>query len=163
MAFNLRLLPIPLVLVLLTMKGFSQEIREVRANSIIYQRYQGETLQWKLEARELLKKEETFFHIKGLYLENLSKGLRIFADEGIYSGQEDRFILRGKVKLYAEREGEVYTEELFFYPKKDLIEIPGKVQVRKGDLEIKGEGLTYNINQGELKIHRRAKAQIRFQ
>lgn len=162
MAVHTGLLLIPLIVVLLAPCGFGQDIREVRASDVVYQRYLGETLQWKLRAKELVKKGEDFFQVKELYLENLPRGLKIFADEGVYSGAEDKFVLKGKVRLIAEREGEVYAEELFFYPKRDLIEIPGSVRVKKGDLEIRGEGLTYQISQGELRVHRRAQAQFRF-
>lgn len=162
MAIHPGLLLIPLIVFLLNHAGFSQEIREIRATSLVYQRYRGESLEWKLHAKELWKKGDEIFKAQGLYLENLPKGLKIFAEEGVYQGREDKFILRGKVRLFVEKEGEVFAEELFFYPKRDLIEIPGAVQIRKGDLEIRGEGLTYQINQGELKVHRRAKAQFRF-
>lgn len=140
----------------------SQSIREVRAIQLTYQRYKGAQLSWKLFASELLKKGEEFFEAKNLHLENFSKGIKISAYLGQYSAKDKRFLLKGKIQLKIEKEGEVLTDELYFYPEKDLIEAPGVVIIKKGVMEIIGEGLTYEVSTKALKLHKRARAQFKF-
>lgn len=141
---------------------YGQPVKEIRATHLTYQRYLGETLSWKLKTEEFLKKGEDYFEAKNIYLENIPKGIKISAERGRYLLREDKFILTGRVRLYTEKEGEVYTEELYFFPKRDLIEAPGEVLIKKGSIEVKGEGLTYQVSLGDFKLHKRARAQFRF-
>ncbi|MCS7199739.1 MAG: LPS export ABC transporter periplasmic protein LptC [Caldimicrobium sp.] len=151
-----------IIILLYSQNLLSQSIREVRAIQLTYQRYMGAQLSWKLFASEFLKKGEEFFEAKNLYLENVSKGIRISAHLGQYSARDKKFLLKGKIQLRTEKEGEVFTEELYFYPERDLIEAPGVVIIKKGAMEIIGEGLTYQVSAGDFKLHKRARAQFKF-
>ncbi|MCS7150076.1 MAG: LPS export ABC transporter periplasmic protein LptC [Caldimicrobium sp.] len=158
----LAVLYISVILSLTTQGLCAKDVIEIRATGLTYQRYIGPNLSWKLFASEFIKKGEEYFEAKKLYIENISKGIKINAEKGHYSVKEKRFLLKGQIKLQTEKEGEVQTEELHFYPEKDLIEAPGIVVIRKGTMEISGEGLTYRLSMGDFKLHRRAKAQFKL-
>ncbi len=134
---------------------------EVRIIGVIYQFYEGERLIWKMKAQEFIKDEEKFLG-KKLYLENLSKGLKIVADEGIYWVKEEKFVFKGMVQVFTEREGDIFTDLLFFYPKKDLLLAPNSVLVKKGNIEIVGEDLSYDLSKEEFKLKSRSKAQFKL-
>lgn len=142
---------------LLALKGYSQD---VKIRGLTYQRYEGETLVWKLISQEFYKEGEERFLAQRVYLENIPKGIKIFADSAQYQVKEEKFLLRGRVRLITEKEGEVYTEELIFFPKKDFLEAPGRVLIRKDRFEITGEGLSYDVSQGDFKLHKKARAQF---
>jgi len=135
--------------------------QETKIRGVNYQKYEGEKLIWKLIADTYEQKDDTFF-AQNVYLENLPKGLRIYAKEALYLKKEEKFILKGEVKLITETEGEIYTKELIFYPKKDLLLAPGEVTIIKGDLKLVGTGLTFDVAKGDLKLQKRSKAQFKF-
>lgn len=139
-------------------KALSQEIRIKGVN---YQKYEGEKLIWKLISDTFEQRGETFF-AERVYLENLPKGLKIYAKEALYLKREEKFILRGDVKIITEKEGEIYTDELIFYPKRDLLLAPGEVTIIKGNLRLSGKGLTYDLARGDLKLQKRARAQFKL-
>ncbi|MFN4131562.1 MAG: LPS export ABC transporter periplasmic protein LptC [Caldimicrobium sp.] len=140
----------------------AQEPLEIKISSLTYQRYEGSNLVWKLFSENFWQKNKETFEAKGIYLENLPKGLRIWAKEAIYLKGEEKFILRGKVRLITEKEGEVFTEELIFYPKKNLLFAPGQVLIKKEGIQVSGEGLTYSVGEGSFQLHKRAKAQFKL-
>ncbi|PMP61849.1 MAG: hypothetical protein C0197_05275, partial [Caldimicrobium thiodismutans] len=85
--------------------------QETKIRGVNYQKYESEKLIWKLVSDTYEQKDDTFI-AQNVYLENLPKGLRIYAKEALYLKREEKFILKGKVKLITEKEGEIYTEEL---------------------------------------------------
>lgn len=141
------------------LKAYSEE---VKITGLTYQRYEGETLVWKLISQAFSKEGEERFLAQKVYLENLPKGIKIFADSALYLTKEEKFLLKGKVKLITEKEGEVYTEELIFYPKKNFLQAPGQVVIKKDKFEVSGEGLSYDVSQGDFKLHKKAKAQFKL-
>lgn len=147
-----------IIIFFLLTEAFSQD---VKIKGVNYQRYEGEKLVWKLLSDSYEQKGDTFFAEK-VYLENLPKGLKIYANEAFYLKKEDKFILKGKVKIITEKEGEIYTEELIFYPKKDLLLAQGEVSIVKENLKLSGSGLTYDLTKGDLKLQKRAKAQFKL-
>lgn len=147
-----------IIILFLFSEAFSQE---VKIKGVNYQRYEGERLVWKLLSDSYEQKGDTFI-AKKVYLENLPKGLRIYADEAFYLKAEEKFILKGNVKILTEKEGEIYTEELIFYPKRNLLLAQGEVTIVKENLKLSGSGLTYDLAKGDLKLQKRAKAQFKF-
>ncbi len=135
---------------------------EIKISSLRYQRYEGQVLAWKIYSQEFQQKNNEIFEAKGVYLENLTKGLRIWAKEAVYYKSEDKFVLKGEVRLLTEREGEVFTEELIFYRKKDLLTAPGKVILKKEGVFVSGEGLIYSLSEGNLQLQKRAKDQFKL-
>ncbi len=135
--------------------------QDIKINGVNYQRYVGETLVWRLLSDSYEQRGDTFY-AKRVYLENLPKGLKIYANEATYLKAEEKFILKGNVKIITEKEGEIYTEELIFYPKRDLLLAQGEVTIVKENLKLSGSGLTYDLAKGDLKLEKRAKAQFKF-
>ncbi|MFN3505071.1 MAG: LPS export ABC transporter periplasmic protein LptC [Caldimicrobium sp.] len=142
--------------------AFAEISSEVRISSLRYQRYEGSNIIWKLTADEFLQKGEAYFEAKGVYIENLPKGIKMRAKEAEYIKKEDKFILKGSVQVYVENEGEIFTEELIFYPKKDYLSAPGRVLIKKRGVEMSGEGLTYHLSEGKFQLQRRATAQFKL-
>lgn len=97
---------------------FAFEISEVKMIGLKYQRFEGPNLIWKLSSQEFIQRSEETFEAKGVYIENIIRGIKIWANAAQYLKKEGKFILRGKVRLFTEREGEVITEELFFLSQK---------------------------------------------
>lgn len=162
MGYIFKELFIALIFLILVDFLFAQEPLEIKMSSLIYQRYEGTNLVWKLSSQEFWQKKNELFEAKGVYLENLTKGIKIWANKVVYIKGEDKFILQGKVHLITEKEGEVFTEELIFYPKKDLLSAPGKVLIKKEGIQVSGEGLTYSIGEGNFQLQKRAKAQFKL-
>jgi LPS export ABC transporter protein LptC len=111
---------------------------------------------------------------KGIYLEfydnntgKLSSTLR--ADHAYYFKNEDKWRARGKVEVVNQEKNEqLNTEELFWFPQKENILTEKFVTIRQQETIIYGEGLeakqdmsTYSITkpQGEIEIADEAPAQ----
>jgi len=147
-----------LFVILLPLIAYSQE---VKIKGVIYQRYEGERLVWKLFSDTFEQKGEEFKAEK-VYLENLPRGLKIYANLSLYQKREDKFYFKGEVRLITEKEGEVYTEELFYYPGKGLLYAPGEVTIVKNTFHLSGSGLTYDLSTGDLKLQRKAQARFKL-
>jgi len=135
--------------------------KEVKIKGLIYQRYEGETLVWKLYSDYFEERDEEFKATK-VYLENLPKGLKIFADFASYSKRENKFYLKGRVKILTENQGEIYTEELYYFPKSSLLQAPGEVTIIKNSIHLSGRELIYDLAKEELKLQKRAQARFKF-
>ena len=88
--------------------------------------------------------------------------MEIWADKGFYNKKEDRFLLQSNVHLITSKYGEVYTEELIFFPKKDLILTDKEVLVIKKGFRVKGKGLIYDVNTGNFQVKEKAKVQMKI-
>ncbi len=107
--------------------------------------------------KEFLQKENGDFEGKNIYLINKEKGLEIWANKGFYKKGEDKFVLQDNVYLITSEFGEVYTQEIIFYPKKNLIITDKEVTLVKKGLTIRGKGLIYEIGTGNFKVKEKAK------
>ncbi|MFN3406285.1 MAG: LPS export ABC transporter periplasmic protein LptC [Caldimicrobium sp.] len=141
---------------------FAEILSQVTITSLRYQRYEGSNIVWKLVAEEFLQKGDAYFEAKGVYIENLPKGLKIRAKEAEYIKKEEKFLLKGTVSVYVEKEGEIFTEELMYYPKRDFLFAPGRVLIKKGGMEISGEGLSYHLSEGKFQLQKKATAQFKL-
>lgn len=57
---------------------FAFEISEVKMIGLKYQRFEGPNLIWKLSSQEFIQRSEETFEAKGVYIENIIRGIKIW-------------------------------------------------------------------------------------
>jgi len=135
---------------------------KIISHNLEYALYKKNKLIWSFKIKKFIQKENDNFEGKTIYIINKEKGLEIWADKGFYNKREDKFLLQSNVHLITSKYGEVYTEELIFFPKKDLILTDKEVLVIKKDLKVKGKGLIYDVNTGNFRVKEKAKVQMKI-
>jgi LPS export ABC transporter protein LptC len=130
---------------------------QIVSHDFEYALYKNNQLVWSFKIKEFFQKETGDFEGKNIYLINKEKGLEIWANKGFYQKEEDKFILQENVHLVTLSYGEVYTQKLIFYPKKNLIFTDEEVILIKKGLTIRGKGLTYDIETGNFKVEGKTK------
>uniref|UniRef100_A0A7V6CEM4 LPS export ABC transporter periplasmic protein LptC n=1 Tax=Thermodesulfobacterium geofontis TaxID=1295609 RepID=A0A7V6CEM4_9BACT len=130
---------------------------QIVSHELEYALYKKNQLIWSFKTKEFFQKETGDFEGKDIYLINKEKGLKIWANKGFYQKWEDKFILQDNVHLVTSEYGEVYTQKLIFYPKKNLIFTDEEVILIKKGLTVKGKGLIYEIETGNFKVEGKAK------
>ena len=135
---------------------------KIISHNLEYVLYKKNKLIWSFKIKKFIQKENGNFEGKTIYIINKEKGLEIWADKGFYNKREDKFLLQSNVHLITSKYGEVYTEELIFFPKKDLILTNKEVLVIKKDLKVKGKGLIYDVNTGNFRVKEKAKVQMKI-
>ena len=135
---------------------------KIISHNLEYALYKKNKLIWSFKIKKFIQKENGNFEGKTIYIINKEKGLEIWADKGFYNKKEDKFLLQSNVHLITSKYGEVYTEELIFFPKKDLILTDKEVLVIKKDLKVKGKGLIYDVNTGNFRVKEKAKVQMKI-
>lgn len=132
---------------------------QIISHELEYAFYKKNQLVWSFRMKEFIQKETGDFEGKNIYLINKEKGLEIWANKGFYKKEEDKFILQDNVHLLTSEYGEVYTQEIIFYPRKNLIFTDKEIIVVKKGLTIRGKGLIYEIGTGNFKVKEKAKVQ----
>ncbi len=150
-----------LVLSLFLLPSWSFSFKVISHN-LVYALYKKEKLVWKLKVKEFVQEENGNFKGKDIYIINKQKGLKIWAEDGIYKKDEDKLLLKNNVHLITSEYGEVITQELVFYPKKNLITTNKEVLLIKKGLKIKGVGLIYNIETGNFQVKEKAKVKLKL-
>jgi LPS export ABC transporter protein LptC len=135
---------------------------KIISHDLKYAFYKRERLIWSFKIRDFVQEENGNFKGKGIYIINKEKGLEIWADKGFYKKREDKFLLENNVRLITSEYGEVITQELIFYPKKNLIFTDKEVLVIKKDIKIKGVGLIYDVETGNFKVKEKAKVKLKL-
>uniref|UniRef100_A0A7V4N2U2 LPS export ABC transporter periplasmic protein LptC n=1 Tax=Thermodesulfobacterium geofontis TaxID=1295609 RepID=A0A7V4N2U2_9BACT len=130
---------------------------QIVSHEFEYALYKKNQLIWSFKIKNFFQKETGDFEGKNIYLINKEKGLEIWANKGFYQKEENKFILQENVHLVTSSYGEVYTQKLIFYPKKNLIFTDEEVILIKKGLIIRGKGLIYEIETGNFKVERKAK------
>ncbi|QER41986.1 LPS export ABC transporter periplasmic protein LptC [Thermodesulfobacterium sp. TA1] len=139
--------------------GLSQDFSIV-AKDLEYSFYGKEGFLWKLKASFFKRDKEGSFLAEGLNVVSPTKGINISSKRGYYYPKEDKMVFQGNVKLITNDHGEVYTEELIFFPKKNYLFTEREVLVKKKGMMVKGQGMTYQIDQGNFKVQGRAQFQM---
>lgn len=127
-----------------------------------YSLYNGETLSWKLKASFFIQTSDGSFEAENVKIVNPSKGITLTSKRATYLNNEEKLIFREKVLLVTSEFGEVYTDELIYFPKKNLILSNSDVLVKKRDLQVKGKGLVYQIDTQNFEVKGRAQVKISF-
>ena len=135
---------------------------EVISHNLEYFLYKKEKLLWSFKIKEFIQKDEFSFEGKEVYVTSKNKGLKIKAKRAFYNKKEDKFIFKNNVYLITPKHEEIETQELIFFPKKDLIITDKDVMVKKEDLIIKGKGLIYNTETENFQVKEKAKVQLKL-
>jgi len=135
---------------------------KVISHNLEYAFYKKNKLIWSFKIKDFIQKENGDFEGKGVYITNKEKGLKIWADRGFYKKNEDKFLLRKNVHLITSQYGEVYTEELLFFPEKNLILTDKEVLIIKEGFRIKGKGLIYEVDTGNFRVKEKAKVKLKL-
>ncbi len=155
---------IALLLILIISLPFSLQAKnrtfKVIAQDIEYAFYKKEKLVWKFKTSVFKERSDNVCEAIKIIIINLQKDLKIIADKGFYNKKEDKFLLIGKVHLFTQKFGEVFTDKLIYFPKQGLIITDKKVLVKKKGLIAKGKGLIYKIDTGDFQI--KEKPRIKF-
>ncbi len=150
-----------LVLSLFLLPSWSFSFKVISHN-LVYALYKKEKLVWSFKIKEFIQKENGDFKGKEVYIINKQKGFEIWAKNGIYKKAKNKFLFKNNVRLITSKYGEVLTQELIFYPKKNLIFTDKEVIVIKKGLKIKGVGLIYNIETGNFQVKEKAKVKLKL-
>ncbi|AIH03912.1 MAG: Uncharacterized protein XD42_0022 [Thermodesulfobacterium sp. 37_54] len=150
-----------ILVLFLVSPSLSKDFRMV-AKDLEYSFYSKEGLLWKLKASFFKRDKEGTFWAEGLTLISPSKGINVSSQRGYYYPKEDKMVFQGNVKLVTENYGEVYTEELIFFPKKNYLFTEKEVLVKQKGMLIRGKGMTYHIKDGIFQVHGRAQFQMSF-
>lgn len=147
--------------------GFSQEVNfKIKTEDLEYNFFKLSknkiSLVWRLKAKELIQKNEFFIEVTDFTLINQEKNLQIKGYKGFYFAKEKKFVFKHKIELKTSQYGEVFTEELIFYPEQNLIISEQEVILKKSGAFIKGKGLVYNIETGNFQIKEKTQAQLIF-
>jgi len=158
-----RITKLLLNIVFLNFLLFSHSLSfKVASQNLEYALYKGEKLVWSFKINNFIQEDNGNFKGEGIYILNKEKGVEIWADKGFYIKNEDKFLLKANVRLVTSEYGEIITDELTFYPKKNLILTDKEVLLIKKGFKIKGIGLIYNIDTGNFKITEKAQVNLKL-
>ncbi len=131
---------------------------QIEATNIEYSLYKKERLEWTFRAKYFSQENPEFFYGESVLITNPYKGLKIKGDRAFYYKKEDKFVIKGRVKLFTRKKGELFTSELIFFPKKNLVIGYRKVILKQKGAILKGRGFVYRLDRHELKLKSRTKA-----
>lgn len=144
-----------------TKNSFSTEFKVVSEN-LEYAFYKEETLNWKLKASFFTQTSDGSFEAENIKLISPLKGITLSSKKANYIKPEEKIIFKKEVVLVTSEFGEVYTDELVYFPQKNLILSNSEVLVKKKGLEVRGKGLVYQIDSGNFEVKGRAQIKMRF-
>lgn len=135
---------------------------KVIAENFNYFLYNEETLSWKLKASLFIQTSDDSFAAENIEIVNPLRGITLTSKKATYLRNEEKIIFKEKVLLVTSEFGEVYTDELIYFPKKNLILSNSDVLVKKRDLQIRGKGLVYQIDTQNFEVKGRAQVKMSF-
>lgn len=135
---------------------------KVIAENFNYFLYNEETLSWKLKASLFIQTSDDSFEAENIEIVNPLRGITLTSKKATYLRNEEKIIFKEKVLLVTSEFGEVYTDELIYFPKKNLILSNSDVLVKKRDLQIRGKGLVYQIDTQNFEVKGRAQVKMSF-
>ncbi len=131
---------------------------QIEATNIEYSLYKKERLEWTFKAEYFSKKRPDLFYGEKVFITNPYKGLKIKGEKAFYYQKEDKFVIKGRVRLFTKEKGELFTSELVFFPRKNLVIGPREVILRQKGVVMKGRGFIYRLDSHELKLKSKTKA-----
>lgn len=155
-------LTIALILILGEGRVSSSKSFKVISEHLEYSLYYGESLSWKLKASLFIQTLDGSFEAEDIKIINPSKGITLISKKAVYLSNEEKLIFKDKVLLITSEFGEVYTDELIYFPKKNLILSNSDVLVKKRDFQVRGKGLVYQIDTQNFEVKGRAQVRISF-
>lgn len=123
-----------------------------------YIRNSDDEVRWILEARMArLYQDRNTMNLEGIILYFFPKGddqVKIVADAGIYDIDGGELSLDGNVEVHSADGQTLTSSTLHFNQGKDLIWTDDSVLITGHGIEMKGDGLEYNLKQGKLTVTR---------
>ena len=131
---------------------------QIEATDIEYTLYKGKRLEWTFKARYFSKERGDLFFGKDVVITNPYKGLKIKGNQAFYYQREDKFVIKGRVRLFTRNRGELFTSELVFFPGRNLVVGDREVILKQKDLVMRGRGFIYRLDRQELKLKGKTRA-----
>jgi len=125
-----------------------------------YVYYQKDRPEWRVQAKKADRYPDRIEMTELQVFSLQKKGLSIKAHEGTYVRKKNFFLFRKNVVLKTPEKGELFTEVLYYFPRKHLLTNQAPVVLRDKGLIIKGIGFEYQISTGKLKV--KQKSQVEF-
>ncbi len=140
-----------LLLIILVSPALSK-VMSLKVQDFTYRRYEGSELVLKLKSAYFEKREDESFSAKDLELFSPKRGIAIKAKHGFYNKNKDLFHFQGNVELKTDKHGDIYTEELFYDIKEEVLRAPARVIIKKDKISAEGSDLYYNLKSGEFRL-----------
>ncbi|MEA3385894.1 MAG: LPS export ABC transporter periplasmic protein LptC [Thermodesulfobacteriota bacterium] len=141
---------------------WTTDLKEMKADltfeGIRYTRNIGEKIQWVLKADVArLYEDKNIMDLEKIRIKFFPTGgghVIVTADSGVYRIDNDEMSLNGDVKIHSEDGFTLFSETMHFSQKKKLIWTSDRVVIKGDGLEMEGEGLEYDLQDGKLTVKR---------
>jgi len=139
---------------------WTTDLKEMKADltfeGIRYTRNIGEKIQWILKANVArLYEDKNIMDLERIRIKFFPTGgghVIVTADSGVYRIDNDEMSLNGDVKIHSEDGSTLFSETMHFSQKKKLIWTRDRVLIKGDGLEMEGEGLEYDLQDGKLTV-----------
>ncbi|OAQ19903.1 LPS export ABC transporter periplasmic protein LptC [Thermosulfurimonas dismutans] len=116
--------------------------------------------EWKVQAKEANRYPDRIEMTSPQIFSLQKEGLFIKARQGIYERQKDFFVFRKKVVLKTPEKGMLFTEVLYYFPRKHILTNQAPVVLKDRGLIIKGIGFEYQVSTGKLRVKQRSQVEF---
>lgn len=134
-------------------------------DDVRFTQHQSGAVEWKIDSRHVSSANSgDVLLLDGVVADLFQDGVTSFhivSKAGRYDQKKQELGLAGDVKVKRRQGGILYAEQLYYLDATDRIRTSSKVRMVGDGLNVRGKGLSYDLNSGSYQIGGRVKVEIK--